>query len=270
MSIDFLKTLNLQSIYLIDQLDEEGGMGQNWDITLITFDTNSISDGWYPTSLDSSFSYHFDTIIANMLFLNGTRYSFSDGKLESYGGGGYGSFDWIDIIRFSDTIAILETSCVGHCGQQAVQYSKNVYNKKGQLIQVIRYPTPPEIDEMDDIEMTLEGYEKHINSNVSLENIPDTSYFQYDKNGLFISDGKELNLENTKEIKLLFTDSNDLAFAGFHQIYIGTVEMEKYIAKALGYTPELILMEIDIQGVFSFTFNLSDQKYYRTNTLFIE
>lgn len=270
MSKDFLESLNVQSIYIIDRLDEEGGMGQNWDINLISFDTNSVSDDWYPTSLDSSFKYNFDSIIGKTQFLNGIRYHFSNGKLDSYGGNGYGSFDWIDMLRFSDTLAILETSCVGHCGQQAIQYSKNTYNKKGQLTRVIRYPTPPEIDEMDELEMTLEGYQKHINSNVSAENIPDTSYFYYDQNGLFISNGKELKANNTTEIKMLFTDSNDLASSKFYQIYIENVEMEKYISNALGYAPELILMEIDIQGVFSFTFNVSDQKYYRTNNLFLE
>lgn len=272
ISTELRNKLDIKTIYTIDQRHDNdlGGMGENWDVTLISFDTNSITADWYPISLDSTFKYNFDSLTTNMRFLNGTSYEFSNGQLISYGGGGYGSFEWKKITRFSDTVSIVATSCVGHCGDQPVNYSKNIFNKTGQLLYIISYPTPGENGEMNEDEMSLQEYEKFLNSNVNSENIPDTLQYQYDNKGLLLNTSEESRIENKNEVRLLFTNSNDLATSKFHQCYVGKIKMEKFILKKLGFTPDLILLEIYGQAVFSFTLNHSDKKYYRTNDIMLE
>lgn len=272
ISTELRNKLDIKTIYTIDQRhdNDEGGMGENWDVTLISFDTIAITDDWYPISLNSTFKYNFDSLTTNMRFLNGTRYEFSNGQLMSYGGGGYGSFDWNEITRFSDTISILATSCVGHCGDQPVNYSKNIFNKKGQLLYTISYPTPNENEEMNQDDISLQEYEKFLNSNVTSENIPDTLQYRYDNKGLLLNTNKENTIKSINEVKVLFTNSNDLATSKFHQCYVGKIKMEKFILKKFGFTPDLILLEIYGQAVFSFTLNHSDKKYYRTNDIILE
>lgn len=272
ISTEIRNKLNIKTIYSIDQRhdNDEGGMGENWDVTLISYDINSITDGWYPISLDSTFKYNFDSLTTNMRFLNGESYEFSNGKLVSYGGGGYGSFDGMEITRFSDTISIVATSCVGHCGDQPVNYSKNIFNKKGQLLYSISYPTPNENKEMNEDEMSLQDYEKLLYSNVTSENIPDTLHYRYDNKGLLLNTSKENSIKNISEVKQLFTNSNDLATSKFHQCYIGKIKMEEFILKKLGFTPDLILLEIYRHAVFSFTLNRSDNKYYGTTDIILE
>ena len=272
ISTELRNKLDITTIYTIDQSynNDLGGMSENWDVTLITFDTNSITDDWCPISLDSNFSYNFDSLTSNMKFLNGTRYDFTNGQIIAYGGGGYGSFDWCDITQITDKISIIATSCVGHCGDQPVRYSKNIFNKKGQLIYTISYPTSIENREIAEEKLSLEAYEKFLNLNVTSENKPDTLKYHYNSKGLILNFNKEIRIQNINEVKKLFTNQDDLATSKFHQCYIGKLEMEKFIFEKFGFTPELILIEIYKQAVFSFTLNRSDRKYYRTNNVILE
>ena len=75
--------LGLQTIYSVGQRhdNDAGGMGENWDVTLITFEANTISQDWYPITLDSTFKYNFDSLTNGMEVLNGTQYQFSNEKL---------------------------------------------------------------------------------------------------------------------------------------------------------------------------------------------
>jgi hypothetical protein len=267
ISTELCNKLDFKKVYTIDQYFENntGGMGQNWDILVLSFDTNTVSDDWTPISLDSTFKFNFDSLTNDLQSLNGTRYDFTNRQLVSYGGGGYGTFDWKDITRFSDTISIVATSCVGHCGNQPVNYSKNVFNKQGRLLYTIFYPTPIDSADFNGETMTLKEYERFLNSSV-----PDTLHYKYDKKGLLLKVSKERYINNTTEVKRLFINVGDLSTSKFHQCYIGNVKMEKFIFKKLGFTPELILIEIYKYGVFSFTLNSTDKKYYRTKDIILE
>ncbi len=270
-------SLGIDSIYTIHQNEEDelGGMGENWDVMLITFGNETISDDWYPISLDSNFKFDFDSITTQMQFLNGTRYELIESQLLAYGGGGYGSFDWLEITHFSDRISIVATDCVGHCGGQPTRYSKNVFNEKGQLSYTVTYPIPAENDDNfrennSDAESTLAQYEKMLLSNVNEDNKPDTVFYRYDAKGLFLGPINSVYIENAGDAKKLFAYSNDFGSEPFHQCYIGKEKMEKFVAQSLGFTPELLLFEIYRYGVISFAFSAADKKYYRAWDIILE
>ncbi len=262
--------LGIDTIYEVSQSydGDEGGMGQNWDVQLLTFDNSSITDGWYPISLDSTFQFSLDSIKTKLYFLNGSEYMLTNGQLTSYGGGGYGSFDWYDIFWPTDTASIVVKSCRGHCGDQPEQFSKNVFNKKGQLMYIVRYPTPQSdyTDEViySDTEWTMAQYDRLLNSGITNEQVLDTTYYSYNKKGLLMKYNDEYKIDSAKNPRKLFNGSGDWFFDKFHQCYVGNVEMEKYVKQHLSYLPELLLIEIYRYGVFSFTLNSKDQKYYRT------
>ncbi len=281
ISSELRNKLGIQTIYSIDQrpLNDLGGMWENWDVTVISFDSSIVSDDWSPISLDSTYKFNFDSLTDNLNFLNGTRYEFSSGQLISYGGGGYGSFDWKEITRFSDTVSIIATSCVGHCGDQPITYSKNVFNKQRQLLHTVFYPTPkPDngidtesdtktFDDYVDTEndtITFDDYERFFISLIKdADYSADTLFYKYDSNGHLLSDSKEKIISNS-----LFTYSGNPPAFIFHQCYIGKIKMEKYLLQKIGYVPELVLFEIYNYGVFSFV--LKDKKYYPTRTVILE
>lgn len=265
----------MNTIYSVSQRKEgeTGGMGENWDVIVIDFDTDSVRDEWYPISKDSTYRYSFESLMEGAEPLNWTSYDFSKGELMSYGGEGYGSFDWHEITRLSDEVSIRATSCTGHCGNQPIEYSKQVFNKSGQLSYTVHYPTPIEPEgpiEREEHKMSLQEYEKFLNSNVNAEQQPDTLYYRYDKKGLALKIYREKSITNAKEYKKLITNLNDIESSQFHQCYIGKIKMEKFIQAKLGFTPEMLLLEIYERGVFCFTLNPLDKKYYRTGDLQLE
>jgi hypothetical protein len=263
--------LGIKDIYIIDHRRENdrGGMYENWDVVKISYDSSSIEDNWYPVSLDSNFRYNFDTILANAPFLNGTYYRFSDGQLVLSGGEGYGSFDYNEISRFGDSVSIMATSCTGHCGEQPVEYSKNIFSRNGRLIYTVSYPTPEQDDEMK-APVTLRDFDALLHSKVDAEHLPDTFYYGYDSKGLLLNAGEDNKIDSIDQVRKLFTNEDDLAHFKFHQCYIGNTAMEKFISRRIGYLPELVLIEIYRYGVFSFVLNESDRKYYRTGDVILE
>jgi hypothetical protein len=271
ISAEQRQQLAIDTIYEVDQAYEgdEGGMGQNWDVQLLTFDNSSVTDGWYPISLDSTFQFSLDSIKTKLYYLNGSEYNLAGGQLTSYGGGGYGSFDWYEIFWPNDTASVVVKSCRGHCGDQPEQFSKNVFNKKGQLIYIVHYPTP-QSDYYDDAEWTMEQYERFLKSGIAEDITPDTTFYTYNKKGLLMKYNDEYKIDSAKNPRKLFNGSGDWFFSAFHQCYVGLVEMEKYVKQHLNFLPELLLIEIYRYGVFSFTLNSKDEKYYRTMDIVLQ
>lgn len=264
--------LGIKTIYSIDQRfeNDRGGMNENWDVSVISFDTNLISDQWSPISLDSTYKYRFDSLTSNLQFLNGKYYEFANNELTAYGGGGYGSFDHKDIYKYSDTVSIIVTSCVGHCGDQPMTYSKNIFNKKGQLLYTVFYPTPSKdwgIDANGDT-TTLADYERSFISLINGGHSADTLFYKYDNNDLLLNTSEIDYITNSSDVKKLFTYPPQSYV--FHQCYIGKTKMEKYFLRKIGFTPELVLIEIYKYGVFSFVFNNTDKKYYQTGNFTLE
>lgn len=263
-------SLGIEEITSVLQLPENdrGGMGENWDVTVIQFSPELITDDWYPISMPATFKYNFDSLTTDMKFLNGSRYELSDGMAGSYGGGGYGSFDWKDIERYGDSISIIATSCVGHCGDQPVRFSKNVFNDAGILLYNVNYPTTEGSDLFPEEKLSLSAMNEILMAGVNEENYPDTIFYNYTKSGLFIKpEEKDIQIES---IKSIFVSESHFNYKEFQQCYIGKVEMEKVISKKLRILPELLLIEIYRYGVFSFALNPANKKYYRTGTLELE
>lgn len=263
-------SLGIEEITCVLQLPENdrGGMGENWDVTVVQFSPELITDDWYPISMPATFKYNFDSLTADMKFLNGSRYELSDGMVGSYGGGGYGSFDWKDIERYGDSISIIATSCVGHCGDQPVRFSKNVFNDAGILLYNVNYPTTEGSDMFPEEKLSLSAMNEILMAGVNEENYPDTIFYNYTKSGLFIKpEEKDIQMES---IKSIFVSESHFNYKEFQQCYIGKIEMEKFISKKLRLLPELLLIEIYRYGVFSFALNPANKKYYRTGTLELE
>ncbi len=263
-------SLGIEEITCVLQLPENdrGGMGENWDVTVIQFSPELITDDWYPISMPATFKYNFDSLITDMKFLNGSRYELFEGIAGSYGGGGYGSFDWKDIERYGDSISIIATSCVGHCGDQPVRFSKNVFNDAGMLLYSVNYPTTEGSDLFPEEKLSLSAMNEILMAGVNEENHPDTIFYNYTKSGLFIKpEEKEIQIES---IKSIFVSESHFNYKEFQQCYIGKIEMEKVISKKLRLLPELLLIEIYRYGVFSFALNPANKKYYRTGTLELE
>ncbi|MBK8874324.1 MAG: hypothetical protein IPN13_10530 [Bacteroidetes bacterium] len=263
-------SLEIEEITYVVQLPENdrGGMGENWDVTVIQFSPESITDDWYPISMPATFKYNFDSLTSDMKFLNGSRYELSEGIAGSYGGGGYGSFDWKDIERYGDSISIIATSCVGHCGDQPVRFSKNVFNDAGMLLYSVNYPTTEGSDMFPEEKLSLSAINEILMEGVNEENHPDTISYNYNKSGLFIKpEEKDIQYES---IKSIFVSESHFNYKEFQQCYIGKIEMEKFILKKLGILPDLLLIEIYRYGVFSFALNPANKKYYRTSTLVLE
>lgn len=263
-------SLGIEEITCVLQLPENdrGGMGENWDVTVIQFSPESITDDWYPISMPATFKYNFDSLTTDMKFLNGSRYELSDGMAGSYGGGGYGSFDWKDIERYGDSISIIATSCVGHCGDQPVRFSKNVFNEAGMLLYSVNYPTTEGSDMFPEDKLSLSAMNEILMKGVNEENHPDTIFYNYNNSGLFIKpEEKDIQIES---IKSIFVSESHFNYKEFQQCYIGKIEMEKFISKKMRILPELLLVEIYRYGVFSFALNPANKKYYRTSNLVLE
>lgn len=268
LSSEARDSLGIEEITCVVKLPENdrGGMGENWDVTRISFSQNYITDDWYPISMPKTFKYQLDSLIFEMKFLNGTSYDFVDNILVAFGGGGYGSFDWKDVMRYGDSISIIATSCVGHCGEQPIRFSKNVFNGSGQLIYCVKYPVMEGVNELPEEPLGYKEIDAILVQSISDENKPDTTYYKYNNSGLYVGTNDEIK----HEMKSIFVSSSHFNNKEFQQCYIGDIKMEKAISKKIGMLPELLLIEIYRYGVFSFALNPTNKKYYRTGSVELE
>ena len=243
-------------------------MDENWDVRVIQFEDGTISDDWSPLSLDSNYQYNFEEITGNLKFLNGTYYEIADDLLTSYGGGGYGTFDWKEITRPGETISVVATSCVGHCGGiTPVNYAKNVFDTEGKLNYIVSYPEPDQNIDPDLRNSDNSKIEKFLLTGVAPENQPDTIQYYYDQNKLYA--GTEVKKKiSPEEIIRLFSNPVDENLL-FHQCYVNDIPMEEYFVKLAGYTPRLVLIEIYRYGVFAFMLH-TNGKYYRSRDVVLE
>lgn len=259
ISAEMRNKLGIEHISSVQQLPEgqKGGMGENWSVNMISFDKDVVRCDWSPLSLDRNFRYNFDSLL-NSEPLNGVFYEFSEGQLIASGGTGYGSFINTEITRWSDSVSVAELSCAGHCGgSQPSEYKKMVYAESGRLLYSVTYPTPTRDDEQP-------VDEEFLTSGIGPDRRPDTVFYKYDAKGLYTGTNKDK--ESQADIKGLF-HKGGFPNLKFNQCYVGKVKMETYFLEKLGYTPELVLIEIYRQGVFSFLLNPATRKYYETNSI---
>jgi hypothetical protein len=260
--------LEIEYIYEINQKQEgKEGIKDNWEVTEFAFVNDVITVDWSPYTLPENYKFDYDNLTENLNVVNGSRYEFKEGKLVSHGGTGYGTFDWTEIDRISDSVSIGKKSCVGHCGSFLFTYSKNVYNDNQLLYSVIFPPSENEIETANDnSEITYNDYQQFF-SKLNAHHSNDTITYIYNRNGLFLYEKNKKERSNFKT-PLKFTDT--FPDYNFHQCYISGVKMEKYFKTKLGIIPQTILIEIYEQGIFSFSINPKDKKYYVTKTILLE
>ncbi len=278
ISTELRSELNIGTICTVSQFpgNETGGMGENWDVSMITFTPDMISDDWAPISKPKTYKYSFSNITTNLDFLNGSSYELAAGQLSAYGGNGYGSFSRNDITQLSDTVSIIATTYTGHSTNESTDYTKNVFNKQGLLKYVVSF-VPPHIENNSEHEetegeapekATVEDYDRFFNSLIENKHYSsDTLFYKYDNKGHLSGNYKT---QNKPQINQLFTENTDPSSWQFYQCYIGNTRMEKYLLEKIGYTPELLLIEIYRYGVFSFKLNKNNGKYYRGQTKILE
>jgi hypothetical protein len=241
--------LGIDQMIFVDQLPlgGRGGMGENWEVTSLSFSKDQVADQWAPIQKEEDFVYSLERITDSLQFLNGELYTFSNGELVSNGGTGYGTFDWKEVDRCPANRSVVTTTCTGHCGYRSTGLSENIFDTSGRLLYTLVYP------EQDSIE--IEDPCDFIRKLMAV----DTLRYAYDSTGLLKA-----------EIAGLF-GTGDIFYAyRFHQCYIGDIKMEKYLQQKFGFTPELLLVEIYRYGVFSFVLNKTDRKYYRGRTVMLE
>ncbi|HEY9046052.1 MAG TPA: hypothetical protein VIN08_09150 [Ohtaekwangia sp.] len=268
LGLDDPMRLGIDIIYIVDQRSEEdrGGMDENWSVTTYSFASESIEVNWAPLSKPTNFRYNFDSLTSHPDYLNGRRYELSGIQLKAYGGEGYGTFDWQEITPVNDTLSIVASMCVGHCYNQPIVYSKNVFNK-GRITRIITYPHAPADSTETLLPENTDEYEAYFSSLLAYGD-PDTLNYYYNAKGLLLNIGKTDQHDDTNKQIKSFKDGVGSTSYKFHQCYIGRIPMEKFLKKKLGFMPELFLIEIYQYGVFSFI--LREKKYYPGETVVLE
>jgi hypothetical protein len=265
-------SLGIQILYTIKQYSENdrGGMGENWSVVITSFEENLITDDWAPISKDSLFKFNFDSLTANPPILNGTRYELSKGSIAAYGGGGYGSFDWNDFTRVNDSVVLVATSCVGHCGDAPPRYSKSICDKQKKLIYSIRYPEKDYSDETISAETPQSFVESLEAAYKSKELFPDTTYFYYNEKDQWLGPAEGLNERKQVGVSWYNMGEEIKKSKYFNQVFIGNQPMEKFIKSKIGYCPQVLFLEIYRNAAFLFKYATDDKKYHRWMDVVLE
>jgi hypothetical protein len=305
ISSELRKKLNFDTIYILDRSDknyENDSITYEWDETVISFNNNQVE----------AIISHFCCIDSNIninnfssgqppIYQANETFVFKNGKLQEYGiGAGVGYWKYIN--RYSDSISIVETTCVGHCVSQPNGYSKNVFNLKGRLVYTVLYPRVENVD--DDYEtfsnsegkISLSFWKKIIRTSLTANKLPDTLFYYYDSKGLLlgmkatkhskkandyeyfsqslISEWINKNKITTSKEALKLYNFPDHAYQideniNYHQIFVGDIIMEEYFQQKFGFKPKLVLIEIYPKGVFVFILD-KNGKYYKKKNIILE
>jgi hypothetical protein len=299
ISTELRTKLGINTMHYVTQHEkgEENGMGGNWSMTQYSFDSDQVVVDWHSLKKGSNFVYTLKAVIEQSRYINGTTYRLADGRLTFYGGGGYGSFENKEIRHYGDTASVGETFCAGHCGPDMnVTFSKNVFNKQGQLLYTVTYPSVqyyqdsmdnlrlrfnPERPDQDSAEIKILPFNPELDSLqqfdlamkllVSEDYPPDTSYNKYNAKGKSLQfKFEEPGSDSLKILKPSSKKAPSRTSEPVNQLYIGQIKMEKYIAGKLGFLPELLLIEIYRYGVLSFNLDRKNLKYYEGETIVLE
>jgi|GEM_PF-6756493 hypothetical protein len=263
-------TMQIGTIIQVEGLakGETGGMGENWDVTALNLnDVKGAENNWNVYTSPKDYVYNKDSVIQNSQYINGTAFDVEGGYLTSYGGQGYGTFDWSELTRGGDTASYTTTSCAGHCAadNNSIKYAKNVFDKNGNVLYSVNYGYSMEI-------INDSSGEVH-DSAITPSSQYDTIFYSYTEDGLLATQWTNTNHNKIKYPDCFLPDStgnNTGTQSAFYQNYINDTTMEAYIKEKIGYLPKAILFEIYSQGVFCYTYNKYDHKYYTATYLILE
>lgn len=233
---------------------QTGGMWENCDINISGFDEDGFYHNWLPVTVDSATAFYLDSIVAFGIPLNGLRVNFNGNKMTSYGGQGYGSFDWTDYHWTSDTLALTVTYCVGHCGDQQPSFKKVQYHADGRPKCTIFYNYHGEDYWLND-STTVAQFDEEMGRYKEDSIISTVAHVVYDENGLLLSAAGEEYPE------VFFNVTPD--FGQFSEVRFGSVPLAEWATKNLHMKPKLLLFEIYQNAVFSYVLDESTQRYYQ-------
>lgn len=207
-------------------------MHENWSLMQWNFNQDEISYQWAPIHKDSSYIFDFIDIISVESFLNGSYFYLNNGNLISYGGSGYGAFEYYDFFPSGDSVILVKSYCIGHCGDEPPSYSAHFYDKNNLLIKTLFYGQV-KIEAEDWIEFS---------QFLKFEDSKDSVFYSYDSYGRL-----KKSTDNTLDFPMLYhlSDAYNIEITDeFYQVYIGNIEMNMYFKKEIGYCPKIILIEI--------------------------
>lgn len=253
-----LRNWGINKIYDVSQYQVRGSKDYlQWEVDEFSFEKNSV---WlYTTSYfwDSSFVFHIDSLGTASAGMGATfSNNFDDeGKLSSSGGSGYGAFDWREFFWVNDTMAVVETTCSGHCGGFDLHHSIRHYNSNGLLkyeVYIFREWLSKE-DEENHLYTNYEMFRKDLDSLSEGIVRYDTAFYEYGK-----------SICDTWYVATVPEARSEEFYSKFryHQIFIGKEPMESFIQEKVGVLPKVVLMQVDAGSSCSFIFNEKAGKYF--------
>jgi hypothetical protein len=258
-----IDTLGVNPIYIISGYTngETGGMHENWDMNIMSFDEEGFQDAWHIMYTDTPYIPDFDSLLSGSRYINGYSCVVEDGVLQSHGGQGYGSFEYTDIVQRNNSFSLSHTYCAGHCGDLSGEYfSINYFNSSGQVSYTVRFEEifPAKEESLYDslFEMNFPNHLKR-----------DTIYYHYDEKGQ-IKDFFKNNLDTAD----IFTKLNMHGNYDQPHYQCRTEEnnLSQHLLKKLGFAPRVLILEIYQYGALFLFFDPKSHQYYHTATMVLE
>ena len=254
-----LRNWGINKVYSVSQYQVSGWRDYpEWQVDEYSFEENRVSLYTASYYWDSSFVFQIDSFgtgaaAIGATFLNNFN---EEGKLISSGGHGYGAFDWRAFFWVNDTMAVVETTCSGHCGGNIEpQHSIRHYNADG-LLEYEVYVSIGNLHEEEGEEYFFKDYQtfkRELDSLPEDEVRYDTTFYEYGKSICQAWYVSSLPNKRSEEYYSKFK---------FHQIFIGKESMESFIFEKTGRLPKLIFMQVNASESYSFIFNEKVGQYF--------
>lgn len=265
---DLYNEWNIEGIYEIykHKNNQTGGMNNNWSMTVWNINTDNASEEWVPIYRDSGFIFNYDSIVFDYRVLNGFYVNLKNGELQSYGGSGYGSFDFYDFYKINDSLKLGVGYCTGHCsGSGILKFSKNIYSENGLIYSAINYNIN-EFTSENDISFDFK-FVKTLDSIAKNKKSADTTFYLYTKNPTkYLGKLKDIvNISNTESHSIMRRDYYD-----FYNCFINKEKMEDFIYNKVGYHPQTLYFQYYKFGAFVFEYDEISGKYINSDLLLLE
>lgn len=249
-----LREWGIDSLFEVSHYQVHGG-GLNWQVDIFRFADNGVSHFTTSCSWDSNFVFHRDSFDFTSCGMSQTfSHNFDEeGKLSSSGGSGYGAFNWNEFFWVNDTMAIVETTCVGHCGSYELEHSFHHYNPDGLLKYKVYIFREFSGEEEEHFLEDYATFRKELDSLPDTAVDYDTTFYSYGESICESWQVSELPEERTEKYYSKFL---------YHQIFIGSEPMEAFIHAKTGKLPKVVLMQASQSESYTFLFNGKTGKYF--------
>lgn len=256
ISSNRIDTLGFEFIYVVDKLNETGGMNEDIDLTIIDFSSHhsSLHDGWYAGYDTTAQIPILDSLISQALFINGYFWDYENDTLSGAGMEGYGTL-CTSYYENEKGYTLVETMCKR---ETTVEYRKIHYHDNGLPSYWVccEWVNDDEYDEYDNNPLPPAYYVVY----------SDTTYLIYDSEWRYLG----LKERNHADFKAVFNEEPAKHYSPFYQAYLDKVPMERYMETHIGFKPKRILIEIYRKAALMFIFDVSIEKYVQLETIVLE